>query len=530
MKAEDIYDAITDLPDGQITEGEQKLPRTGRRWIRWAGLAAALAVVVLSGVLFLRRPKPVGAGVSPGLDPSAAQESTSAELHSGDPEAPTETGAERVPDSSDPVTTIPGGALDGLPYSLAFASCPRMAPYPVYGTMNGKDYDAARQAWLEDRMALKPEGDYSLGMDACMKRLIPALLEGTPGENRAASPLNVWMALALLAETTDGNSRRELLELLNVPDPETLRTQAGELWRACYCDDGVRSSLLGASLWLRDDKRYSQSTLDRLAEHYYASSFSGPMGEPEYTKALRDWTDEHTGGLLTERVNGMELRPDTVLALITTVYFKTPWQDEFYHTERGSFHSPRGDRDAEFMLEGSAGSCWFGADFTAAGKALMEGGSMYFLLPREGVSPEALLEEEETLRFLSDAAGRDSVENRYVILDLSVPKFDVSAQLGLEEPLKALGVEAVFDPVRADFSPLAETGASGVCVTDARHAARVMIDEKGVTAAAFTEFAAGAGEPPEERVELKLDRPFLFVLTNEDGLPLFVGIVNEPGV
>ena len=146
------------------------------------------------------------------------------------------------------------------------------------------------------------------------------------------------------------------------------------------------------------------------------------------------------------------------------------------------------------------------------------------------MSPEALLEEEETLRFLSDAAGRDSVENRYVILDLSVPKFDVSAQLGLEEPLKALGVEAVFDPALADFSPLAETGASGICVTDARHAARVMIDEKGVTAAAFTEFAAGAGELPEERVELKLDRPFLFVLTNEDGLPLFVGIVNEPGV
>ena len=290
------------------------------------------------------------------------------------------------------------------------------------------------------------------------------------------------------------------------------------------------TSLLGASLWLRDDKRYSQSTLDRLAEHYYASSFSGPMGEAAYTKALRDWTDEHTGGLLTERVNGMELRPDTVLALITTVYFKTPWQDEFYHTERESFHSPRGDRDAEFMLEGSTGSCWFGADFTAAGKALKEGGSMYFLLPREGMSPEALLEEEETLRFLSDAAGRDSVENRYVILDLSVPKFDVSAQLGLEEPLKALGVEAVFDPARADFSPLAETGASGICVTDARHAARVMIDEKGVTAAAFTEVAPGAAPPPEERVELKLDRPFLFVLTNEDGLPLFVGIVNEPGV
>lgn len=524
MKSEDIYDAITDLPDGQIAEGEQKLTRTGRRWTRWAGLAAVLAAAVLSGVLLLPRKNVGGPGGT--IQPPEGSLRPRTTL-SDDGEAPTEEGSGPM-QSSEPGAELPGGALSGMPYSLAAASYPKMSPYPNWELLSQKDYEAARTAWLEDKLALKPEGDYTRGMDACMQSLIPALLDGTPGENRAASPLNVWMALAMLAETTEGTSRRELLELLNVPDLETLRTRANALWRACYCDDGLKTSLLGASVWLRDDKRYSRSTLDRLAEHYYASAFSGPMGEPEYTKALRDWTDEHTGGLLTERINGMELRPDTVLALITTVYFKTPWQDEFFRTESGSFHSPRGDREAEFMLEGSTAACWFGADFTAAGKGLKEGGAMYFLLPGEGVSPEALLEEEETLRFLSGAAGRESVENRHVILDLSVPKFDVSAQLALEEPLKGLGVEAIFDPARADFSPLAETGTSGIWVTDARHAARVMIDEKGVTAAAFTEFAAGAGEPPEERVELRLDRPFLFVLTNEDGLPLFVGIVNEP--
>ncbi len=29
--------------------------------------------------------------------------------------------------------------------------------------------------------------------------------------------------------------------------------------------------------------------------------------------------------------------------------------------------------------------------------------------------------------------------------------------------------------------------------------------------------------PPEEEVDFTLDRPFLFVITGEDGLPLFVG-------
>ena len=33
---------------------------------------------------------------------------------------------------------------------------------------------------------------------------------------------------------------------------------------------------------------------------------------------------------------------------------------------------------------------------------------------------------------------------------------------------------------------------------------------------------------PENHVNFKLDRPFIFEIMSEIGLPLFVGIVNEP--
>ena len=35
--------------------------------------------------------------------------------------------------------------------------------------------------------------------------------------------------------------------------------------------------------------------------------------------------------------------------------------------------------------------------------------------------------------------------------------------------------------------------------------------------------------PPEEVVDFVLDRPFLFVLASDDGLPLFAGTVAQPG-
>ena len=67
----------------------------------------------------------------------------------------------------------------------------------------------------------------------------------------------------------------------------------------------------------------------------------------------------------------------------------------------------------------------------------------------------------------------------------------------------------------------------GAALTKVQHAARLTMDEEGVTATAFTAMGYGAGGP-ENQMDFTLDRPFLFVVKTESGLPLFAGIVNEP--
>ena len=39
---------------------------------------------------------------------------------------------------------------------------------------------------------------------------------------------------------------------------------------------------------------------------------------------------------------------------------------------------------------------------------------------------------------------------------------------------------------------------------------------------------SGAAAPPDQKVDFTLDRPFVFAITGEDGLPLFVGVVHKP--
>ncbi len=520
MKSEDLFEAVTELRDDQVLEGEKQLPRKRASiGLRLRTLAAALAVVVLAGALVGPRllaglRKPVGQGVDPGSTQAGATGAKpTGEAPSEDPNAPEERA-----------------------FTLASPDYPLMAPYPFEKDfiknqiLDYEAYQTAMSAWRESRSALRPEADYTEGMDAYLRAALPELLTGEAGENGVCSPLNVYMALAMLAESTAGESRQELLSLLNAPDLETLRARANALWRANYCDDGRLTARLAASLWLRDDTAYKEETVETLSREHYASVFSGPMEDPEYTAALRRWMNKQTEGLLTDQIDGLEFSSDTAAALVTALYYQTAWAEPFCAPAEQVFHSPAGDREHSFMRRTEETALYEGKGFQAAGCDLAGGGSMYFLLPDEGLSPEELLRREEALDFLLSAEGRGNTDGRQVELTLTVPEFDVSGQIDLIGKLKDLGVTAVFDKARADFSPLTTDLKVPITLGKAEHGARLSVDENGVTGAAYTILMPTYGALPEERekAELTLDRPFLFVVTNEEGLPLFVGIVNEP--
>ncbi len=511
-------------------ELKEKAARPGARrpYSRWMGaVAAVLAVAVIGGAA-------MGSGMfgRPGGEAdSPAAYSLGEESRRG------------------------GRAATGL-YALAVPDYPKMAAYPnyedFYGDVGGDDkawekadqaYNQAYDSWSEDRAALRSGTNYTGLMDEFISRSTAQILAGAGEKNRIYSPLNVYMALSMLAETTGGDTRQQILDLLQADSVETLRQRAAGLWRDNYRDDGVVTSLLANSLWLRDGMTYSQDTLDTLAKDYYAASFSGPMGAEEYNQALRDWINEQTHGLLEKQAQGLEMNSDTVLALASTLYFKAGWKDEFKQdrTKTDTFHAPSGDVDADFMHQTITGSYYWGDNFTAVQLRFQQGGFMWLILPAEGCSVDELLDSGEAMEFLLapkanqyDDKGNVTREGwagqKHLDINLSIPKFDVSSDLSLVEGLKALGVTDVFDSTASNFDPLGASTSDPLYVSQVQHAARVKVDEEGCEAAAYTVISIEntAAMMPGDEVDFTLDRPFLFAVTGDSGLPLFVGNVNQP--
>lgn len=363
--------------------------------------------------------------------------------------------------------------------------------------------------------------------DECFEALTAQFLSGAGNENAVVSPVNIYMALAMLAELTDGNSRSQLLELIGADSVEALREQAGAIWRACSRDEDEIQSVLASSVWLREDIGYVQSTMDTLADTYYASSYRGEMGTAEMNEAIQGWLNEQTRGLLEEQAASIETNPLTVLLLATTIYYSAQWTSEFREELNYTdvFHAPSGDVDTEYMYAGQFMDYFCGEGWGAVRLSLRGGNSMWFILPDEGVSVDTLLENEEVMRLMSTG---EAGESEYARVYFSVPKFDIASQLDLIDGLKALGVTDVFDPAVSDFTPMT-TDTDEIYVSEATHAARVKIDEEGVEAAAFTVIVGdAAAAEPEDEIYFTLDRPFLFAISSRDDLPLFAGVVNQP--
>lgn len=222
---------------------------------------------------------------------------------------------------------------------------------------------------------------------------------------------------------------------------------------AQYQNDGATTTILASSVWLDEDISYNQETMQTLAESYYASSYQGQMGSEEYTQLLREWLNDQTGGLLEEQVESVEMKPEDVLALATTLYYKARWADEFSpeNTSPQTFHAPCGDVEVDFMHQTLEESYYQGENFGVVRKGLQNSGAMWLILPDEGTTPEQLLEQGDALELLLAKYNWEDWEPRMV--HLSLPKFDVVSETDLLDGLEALGVTDVMDPAASDFLP-----------------------------------------------------------------------------
>ena len=367
--------------------------------------------------------------------------------------------------------------------------------------------------------------DMQKPMYAWYRRVFPLILGE---ENTIVSPLNIWLAVSLLAEVTDGETRAEVLRALECENTEELQERYTAFWNANSRNYEGSQCLSANSLWAREGGDYNTEILNLLEHRYHSALYTGVMGSPELDKKLQEWTDAHTHGLLGDYTREMKTDPETFLEIVSALYYKAMWETPFSkdRVTEEIFHGRTREKTCEMMHRSSSNTYYYGEHFTAVSEYLGDHSAMYFFLPEEGSTMQDILESEEFYELLKDSNTYE--KQKYLIVNESIPKYTIKNKLNLRKILTDLGITDIWDKEKADFTAL--TNLEGICLDKADHVAYLRVEEEGVTSAAYTELGlVGAGMPPTEEVNFVLDRPFLFVLKAWDGSVLFAGtIANIP--
>ncbi|MBR3766857.1 MAG: hypothetical protein IKL10_01285 [Clostridia bacterium] len=526
MNSENLFDSITKINDELITEADAFTFKKKKRPVLpiIASLAAAFIIVIALGFIADNMELSIFSGnhevVTDFADTTSREETTTSVI--------AENTTEEAPVTNEYTNPV---RVEAKPMNLVKAEYPVLAKYPLMG--ENPEYSDRMMGtfneWNDDLRKLRSIDVETDNIKTFSVSLMEEFLTGDEDENKTLSPLNIYMALCLLAETVDGKSRAQILSLMGADSIGSLRTQANKIWQRNYRDDGVMKSILANSLWLDDFVKYKKSTITTLAEKYFASVYSGTMGSDSYNEMLNNWINEQTGGLLSPEI---KMSPQTVLTIASTLLYNSKWNNEFSPklTKDGIFNSPSGELNIEFMNGHTTMQYYWGDKFAAIALPLDIGGHMWFILPDEGVDADEIFSDSEVQKLISlNSTELYNYKNsKFLQVNMSVPKFDVTETKDLTEGLKNLGITDCLDAAKADFSPLA-TEAAGIFLDKVEHGVRVKIDEEGVSAAAYTVMMeAGAPAPPDETVDFIVNRPFAFAVTLDYDVTLFAGVVNNP--
>ncbi len=339
-------------------------------------------------------------------------------------------------------------------------------------------------------------------------------------ENVNYSPLSLYYALSLAASGAEGETAAELLCLLGVEDQEQLSSQCSNLYRLLYADNKIGKCKIANSLWLSKDITFQPDYVKNAAEKFYAPAYYVDFADKKTTEAMAKWIADNTNGVLQPE---LKENTESLMTILNTIYYKNEWVD--------CFDKDKTKTDTFYLSDGSTVECDYmnrtynsagfskGTNYTMSRLSLKYFGSMVFILPDEGVSLDELLEEEKLKEIF------EAEDNGYGEVVWQVPKFDFGSKFDMAKELQALGVRDAFDEKEADFSRITEEMAY---ISDIRQETHISIDEKGVEAAAFTQIDyAGAGLP-QDRADMILNRPFLYAIETFDGIPIFIGICENP--
>lgn len=353
--------------------------------------------------------------------------------------------------------------------------------------------------------------------------LLRAERELHPGHNVVVSPLSVSLALGLILNGSRGSARRKTASALGFGPGRSLRgiNETFAQLRASLTTEPELDLQLASSLIACRGSAVKPKFASRAQQYFDARIRLLDLDDPSAPLLMNSFICQRTQGKIPSVISALDGASDGAqMIMLDAVYFHGLWTSGFDPalTERCRFLRLDGS-ESKCSLMFKQGSFNYHGNLKYQAVRLPYGLSgrfaLYLFLPladgefgmERMLADLADMEFSKVFKKFSNTPGR-----------VHLPRFKTEYSSTLNDSLKRLGVEEIFDPSSSDFSALFK-GADAQRLL-LKHKTVVEIDERAA------ELLSGPPAPNTVRVKsrlimggmpfhLKADRPFCFFVRDD---------------
>lgn len=335
------------------------------------------------------------------------------------------------------------------------------------------------------------------------------------------SPLSVTYALGMLANGAVGDTQKEILEGLEfrsgkVDDINSLCHQL--MIESPKLDKSTKISIANAVV-ANKSKPLQPDFKNVVEKQYQALVTNQDFSSPATLSFINLWASELTHGMVPQLLD--RIHPDAVTYLLNALYFKGIWYRQFdkKRTQQESFTQADGKKLTVKMMHQK--ERFFAAENDNYQTVVLPYGNgsyeMVVLLPREGKDLSSLLQTMDAKKWKDNLKRTHSSE-----VDLKLPRFTSAYTRELNDVLKLLGMNTMFERGKADLTKMSKAKAF---VSMVLQKAKIEVDEEGSKAAAVTVVETlDAAAPPSRPIMFHANRPFMYaIVEHSTGTIFFMG-------
>jgi len=344
--------------------------------------------------------------------------------------------------------------------------------------------------------------------------------------NVMISPLSVSLALSMTLNGANGETKTAMQKALGFEGltQNEINQIYLDLVNALKIADSKVALTIANSIWIRKSFPVLGSFTD-VNKKYFDARVESLDFDQTGLNTINSWVNDKTSGKIPKILDSIS--PEEIMFLINAIYFNGKWQYQFDPSKTvNSDFTPAGGQTVSApmmkMKEKFAYSEQVGykALKMPYGRGKFQ---MVVMLPDQGTTPAAIAGQMDRTKWEALAASL----NNPVEIDVWFPKFQYSWDIELNQILSSLGMAIAFSENDADFSKINPD--FHLFITKVKHKTFIKVNEEGTEAAAVTSVGIGVTSMPANPLEFHVNRPFLYVITEEDtGAILFIGKVENP--